>query len=154
MVYLLPAILPPGVMTRKNKSSKNIKYERSTILDSQLNFILKADSTADLSRKLEVLHNQCLSEQIKLQPLLATIGDKEDYREFFVILDSTKFKFGSFLEALDFCFKTFNVLNLCYPNKCISCWMFIQLYLYEINTKYDVNIPAVDTLINDLNNMD
>lgn len=84
------------------------------------------------------------------QPLVIVVGDDFAYTHFFVEVDGMKYKFSSYLEAVDYCFKILFVLNLKYPNECMSVWYFIQKFLYGIE-ETSGEFPVVDTLISDIN---
>lgn len=144
-IYHLPYVLPPSVQ----KTNSN-KINKPTIVDAQSSLIIKANTMTEFIKKLEDIKSDYAQNKKKLQPLLVAIGEDNDCTEFYVSMDNHKFKFGSFIEALDICFKVFHLFNFQYPDKCFNCWQFIQLYFYNIKTKYDINVPTIITLMNDL----
>lgn len=95
---------------------------------------------------------KCKSEKISIQPYLFAIGKDFDINQFAIMLDGIKYICGSLLEAIDKTFKIFQIFQLHYPTASYNIWLFVQKYLYSINTQYDFEVPAVATLISDLNN--
>ena len=50
------------------------------------------------------------------------------------------------LEQLDVCFKFFHTLNANYSISCQQVWNFLQRYVYNIHTAYDINSPSQETV--------
>lgn len=144
LLYLLPQLLPTGVSISKRKTTKTTK------IDAQSSFLIKAVDARDLEQKLDEIRKECSSSKTSLQPVIAAIGDKQDWREFYVIFDSIKYKFGSFLESVNICFYIFFLFNLKYPDQCKNTWLFIQYYFFNIKNVFDPDVSAILTLINDL----
>lgn len=57
------------------------------------------------------------------------------------------------MKAIDVCFKAFHALNAEYPTEAEHVWMFIQTYIYGINTATDKHFVSVSKLISDLSHM-
>lgn len=87
--------------------------------------------------------------------MIVTVGKNlSEITEFYLYIDDKKLKFPTFLSCLDTCFKVFHVLNLEYSKYSYGVWLFIQLYFYDIKTKYDKNISNVSGLISYLKNIE
>lgn len=88
-----------------------------------------------------------------LQPLICIIEDEcIDFKEFFVYYFNTYYKSPNIVKAVDLCFKIFHVFNLKYPVESVLVWTFLQNYIYDIHTKFDVKSSALISLISDLSN--
>lgn len=62
-----------------------------------------------------------------------------------------KYKFSTFLKALDICFKIFHVFNLEYPKEGYWAWLFIQKFFFHIDTTYDKINSKLITLLAEFN---
>lgn len=146
---LLHALLPPNIThfnTEQGSSKK--KITKSTIKDSQDSFLIRIASINNFNNSIDKQANNLKNKKLTLQPLIVyNSGEKEYY----VYFDDIKYKFNSFLPALDCCFKLFYVLNLKYPECSKSVWIFIQKYLFGIDsTKSERICPNVLCLIRNL----
>lgn len=101
----------------------------------------------DLERFKFEKQNEALSSKSTIQPFILVVGPSPtNINEFYVILDTFKLKFNSFLAALDTCFKCFQVFNLAYPKESELVWQWIQNYIYEIKTESDKKSSALAEL--------
>lgn len=144
-MQLLHAILVPSstVINRKR-----VKY---TISDSQMAFTLRVSQTNEIDVIMLKKREECLKSKTTLQPLFIFVGAEFYYTDFFVSIDDIKFKFCTYLEALEFCFKAFFVFDLKYPSECTLVWIFVQKFLFSIENTDD-EYPIIDTFISDLKN--
>lgn len=87
-------------------------------------------------------------EKNTFQPVILVIGeDLSTLKEFFVYVDGTILKCSTFLSALDTCFKIFHIFNLEYPCHCQRVYLFIQKFIFSINTPHDKSSPKISGLI-------
>lgn len=85
-----------------------------------------------------------------IQPFLIVIGESLlKSSQFLIYFDNIKYKFKTFLKALDTCFKIFFVFNLDYPPNSKAVWIFIQFFFYKISTNINI-FPDVKVLINQI----
>lgn len=146
---LLNAIITPSSRYREDKKSRKV-----TIQEAMDSFILHIRSSANLQEGIVNLRQRFSRENITLQPIIVVVGNTvSSVDEFFVYLDGIKFKFSSFLVALDVCFKVFQIFDLQYPIYCRGVWLFIQKFFFEIETKYDDDQPKVIGLISYLKSL-
>jgi len=109
--------------------------------------------TSDLYSKIQNKVDSCYEKKQTLQPLICIIGDEYiDSKEFFVYYFSNYYELPNIVEAVDLCFKIFHVFNLKYPIKSALVWTFLQNYIYDIDTEFDVKSFALISLISDLSN--
>lgn len=142
MMLLHAVLLPPS----KQVKGRHIKY---TIADAQNSFTVPVNQASDVHAVIADKKNNCVTNKTTLQPFIIVIGDKFHYKEFYVVLDDIKYEFKSYMEAVEYCFKLIFVLNLKYPDESVNLWTFVQAFLFNIKTS--LNIPIVETFINDLN---
>lgn len=146
-IKLFCSAMPSSI---KNKGEK--KFYKPSIKDSENWFILCAETLHEATLKINELLKTCRNEKITLQPMIICIGKKLDAVEFYVLLDDFKYHCDSFLESLDLNFKIFHVFNLEYPKENYNLWLFIQKYLFNIDTNFDNNVPIINSIISDFHN--
>lgn len=81
-----------------------------------------------------------------LQPYLINV-DGEDLYEIYVCVDDILYKTNSAIEAIDVCFKAFQVFHVKYPIACEHLWLLIQKGIYMFNTMYDTEIPHIQNVL-------
>lgn len=105
----------------------------------------------DINPTVERIKKTHLSMTLTVQPFILLVGTSfSDFKDIYVVVDDTKYKFTSTLKAVDICFKIFQIFNLEYPKQSLKTWILLQKYLYNINTKYDGHDLNVETLIQTL----
>ncbi|XP_070854082.1 uncharacterized protein [Drosophila suzukii] len=125
------------------------KRKKFSLLDSQESLVLRINSIADYEEKLQQLIIKYYISSETVQPFLIVEGECiENLTGFFVYFDKSLYKFDSFIESLDVCFKIFNTLNLKYPVPSEFAWLFIQQYIYDIHTPYDKKSSNLTSLLN------
>ncbi|XP_036335974.1 uncharacterized protein LOC118746249 isoform X2 [Rhagoletis pomonella] len=151
--YLL-SILLTSVLQTSSRFTNNLgkRSKKITIIDAQESFILRIESINDYQRKIDEIVCKYYSCHLTIQPFLIVVGSVNDLNSFFIYFDSTLYKFSTFLESLDVCFKIFQVFSLSYPEGCELVWIFIQKYFFDITTKFDCKSSNVVSLINFLQN--
>lgn len=126
---------------------------KPTIQDSIESMVLFGSQISDIQRVLEDKKAHCLAHGLTVQPFIMVIGvNSNNIEQFFVIIEDTKYKFTTFLKALDLVFKTFQVLNLQYPKESELVYTFVQKYVYNIETPYDVITPNLVNILSKFHN--
>ena len=100
-----------------------------------------------MTTSLNKMENEAASTSTNVQPLIVHVSETGS---FFVIVDDKKFLFTSAIRALDILFKLSMVLNLAYSRKAKNFLLFIQRFVFEINTKYDKMSPSIYDVISKL----
>ncbi|XP_055906775.1 uncharacterized protein LOC129942008 [Eupeodes corollae] len=146
LAILLNSVLPASSRFKDRNGSNKRKV---SIADAQESFALRIPSIQSYQENISELVNKYYNIGLTIQPFILCVG-QDDYNihEYYVYLDKTLFKFDSFIEALDLCFKTFQVLSLKYPLACQSCWLFIQKYFFNIESKFDFKSSNITSLLN------
>ncbi|XP_017462932.1 PREDICTED: uncharacterized protein LOC108356328 [Rhagoletis zephyria] len=146
LTTLLNGVLPPSSWFQ---SSCGKLRKKATIADSQQSFVLRLTSINDYERKITELISMYYSAGMTIQPFIIVEGIAEgDITGFCIYFDKTLYKFESFLECLDICFKIFHTLCLKYPQACETSWVFLQQFFLEIYTEYDCKPANLTSLLN------
>ncbi|KYN13983.1 hypothetical protein ALC57_13813 [Trachymyrmex cornetzi] len=87
-----------------------------------------------------------------VQPYIIVIGNVENsITAAYVCINSTLWKVGSVLQAVDICFKSFFTFDAEYQIEAYHIWLFIQRALYDIYLVGERSVTNVTTLISRLN---
>lgn len=85
------------------------------------------------------------SRGLTAQP--AIIEVRSDKPLFYVRADQIVYSFDSALKPLDISFKMHFVLNLKYAHKLNQTYLFIQKFIFKLDTKYDKVSPALSVIL-------
>lgn len=103
---------------------------------------------------IEKYENHYKELGLSLQPFIIAIGPElTQLNEFHVYYKRIHYKLDTMLKSLDITFKLHFCLNIPYALESKHVWLFIQQYLYRINTTNDIKSPNVITLMSDLDKM-
>ncbi|XP_055386427.1 uncharacterized protein LOC129615312 [Condylostylus longicornis] len=139
-------LVPTSKYMAKDSSGKKIS-KKYTIEDSQESFIKIASNNTKVQEKLNELREQASP----IQPFIFFVGESiYDPTEIMVYFDDIKYKCSSTLKAVDICFKIFHVFNLEYPPAAFTFWTFVQTYIYNVYTEYDVDCISATNLKEEL----
>ncbi|KYN17770.1 hypothetical protein ALC57_09940 [Trachymyrmex cornetzi] len=87
-----------------------------------------------------------------VQPYIIIIGNVENsITAAYVCINSTLWKVGSVLQAVDICFKSFFTFDVEYQIEAYHIWLFIQRALYDVYLVGERSVTIVTTLISRLN---
>lgn len=70
-----------------------------------------------------------------------------EIKNIYVSFNDVLYNVVSVLKGVDICFQLFHVLNLVYPFQSEHIWLFIQLSIYNLESKFD-NIPNIIDIAN------
>lgn len=123
----------------KEKKKKTItKYGITDSIESMMKTQLNISATAQ-KKKVEQPHILCIGDDIY------------HLKEFFIVMEDTKYVATSFLNALEITFKIFNLFNFQYPLESINVWLFVQKFFFDLHYKeYDFVNNDVSSLIEKL----
>lgn len=112
-----------------------------------------AKSTEECENVIQKKKSIAASEKRSIQPFIFVIGANEFAPAYFYIyLDGIRHKLPSVVAAIDCAFKIFHVFNIKYPEESVAVWLFIQKYLYDVQTPYDPIFPTVDLFMSKFKN--
>lgn len=88
------------------------------------------------------------SKGMTVQPYILLIGHTlNNVTGAFVILNDMSYKCLSVLDALDFCYKIYQVFDAEYPFEAKHIWYLIQWNIYKNFDKNDPKLPFINDLI-------
>lgn len=88
------------------------------------------------------------SKGLTVQPYLLLVGAKlSNITSVFVVINSYNYKCLNVLEALDFCYKIYQILDAEYPFPSRHIWYLMQWNIYKFQNKKDPKIPFVGDII-------
>lgn len=103
-----------------------------------------------LSRRKKKLHVYGLTQQ----PQVVIIGQLTNIEAINVIINDIKYETISLLSAVDFCMKTFYVLDAKYSVESTPVWCFLQQFVYNISSSRNIKqYVSAHSLWSDLNAM-
>lgn len=147
---LLHTVLQPTLRLTTKTATGGKGTWVPTIKNAQDSTVLLVSTINDVDNQLEQLRQRCLLLGLTLQPLIVAVGpDATSATVFVVYYQQIKYKLTSFLKALDICFKIFHVFNLEYPKEGYWVWLFVQKFLYCIDTPYDKTNSKFITFLTD-----
>lgn len=143
-MYLLHYVLQP---TSKQVTTINgIKHHKKfSILDAINSFLVVKETSEMVDEFLQTKKNGGMP----VAPFIIIIGKVTEPNCILVFFDYILYKFSSFQNALDICYKIFYVFNLSFPKESVLVWTFIAKFLYEM--KNGQLHPSVLNLIENLN---
>lgn len=151
-VILLNTVLKPTTR-RKIKGQGTSSTYKITIKEAIDSCITHIRQINDLQRTREEKLNQQTSVKGTIQPYMLVVGEKlTQLVEFYVVVGETLFKFSSFLAAFEMCFKSFQVFDLKYPKESELFWVFIQKYIFDIETVHDIRSSILTEFMENLKN--
>lgn len=137
-IYLLPQLLP----LPPSRSKKAEVYWKPSRSEVQEGFITIVKGSSQVSEVVQNKKLKYLTIRRALQPYIILVGgDIFNVEEAYIIVDDTKYRANSFLEAFDVCFKIFFSTGARYPEECEDVWTFIERAFFKICSKDEKNKP-------------
>lgn len=96
---------------------------------------------------MDAVHKVAEDYKKDFHPLMIIAITKGEPSKYYVVAFEIIHEFKTFVAAFDDLFKTFFVLNVCYPASAEGLYLFIQKFMYGIKTKTDRVIASVEDLI-------
>ncbi|XP_066590597.1 uncharacterized protein [Prorops nasuta] len=148
-LLLLPHFLPP-----RGRCYIAKRHWKPTISECKDSIVNHVTILGDIDHLLKLKRREAMKQLgLTLQPYIIAVGRQlTEIESIFISFDAVLYKTQSMIEAIDTCFKIFNVFNIQYPNESSHIWEVIQVYLYGIKTVFDRHTPFVTEVINDINN--
>lgn len=142
-LHLLPALAPPK--TRVQIKKVNWKPSVSEARDALLLHV-KIPGDVQLAKKRQI--DLCFNKGLTVQPYIILIGPTlSNISGALVVVNDQEYKCLSVLDALDFCFKIYQILDAKYPFQCSHLWYLIQWRVYKYFTRRDPIIPHINDLL-------
>lgn len=143
-LHLFPALIP----TKARKRIANKKNWKPSIQESRNGLFIHIKNPGDLEetqkRRVDVMFDKGLT----VQPYVVLIGPNlGNIVSALVIINNKQYKCQSVLDALDFCFKAYQVLDAKYPFECEHLWYLIQWAMYGYKTASDPVLPLLNEFL-------
>lgn len=88
------------------------------------------------------------SKGLPLQPYLLLLGPSlNNITSALVIINELEYKCLSVIDALDFCFKAYQIIDAQYPVACSHLWYLLQWKIYKYFTKKDPSFPYLNEFL-------
>lgn len=81
------------------------------------------------------------------QPIPVFVGSPDLIASSQLYVNETRYELGTFLKAIDLCYKSFFVLNASYPKASVHIWTFLQVFVYNMKDHTTKNFTSVNKLI-------
>lgn len=142
-MYILPALVPPKTQVQAGKT--NWKPSISEARDA---FLVHVKIPGDLEKAKKDQIDYMFKKGLTVQPYIILIGPTlSNITGSFVIVNNYEYKCMSVIDALDFCFKMYQILDAKYPVQCSHLWYLLQWQLYKYFTEFDPVIPHINDLL-------
>ena len=129
MALLLHFILQPNNLIR---AAGNKKPWKLSCAASQESFLIHVTISSDVLVTIERRANMYKDMGLGCQPYMIVVGPTlHELSEFFVSLDNILYKYNSFIQALDSCFKINTIINLKYALESELVWIFVENFFFE-----------------------
>lgn len=134
-LHLLPSLIPPRGRTR-GPNKKTWKLSTSESRDSLFFIHIKTPGDIDKIKQERV--------DFTLQPYLILVGPSlNNITSALVVVNGTEYKCQSVTEAVNFCFKLYQILDANYPQESRHLWYLIQWLVFKYFNKADPQIPLI-----------
>ncbi|XP_058829838.1 uncharacterized protein LOC131689069 [Topomyia yanbarensis] len=130
LAFLLPALIPTNYRVSG--------LWRPSIKESLDGFILYVQNPEHMNatieaRKCLLMEKSSANKELRLQSTVVVVGDIED-PSYFVICDRLQYPANSIVDAIGFAVVLTCTLNLRYNDDAKPIWLFIQQYLFQMET--------------------
>lgn len=142
---MLPALLPPKGRTKVPNSTKLWK---PSIAETRDSFVILVKTPGDVEKAKEQRVNEMFKKGLTVQPYMLLIGPNlNNIISSFVVTNNLQYKCSSVIDALNFCFKIYQVLDAEYPYEVMHLWFLIQWVVFGFKNKRDRQIPWINEFL-------
>ncbi|XP_070525972.1 uncharacterized protein [Cardiocondyla obscurior] len=121
-LMLLAHLFPSKKIIRHNK-----QFYKPSIADAKESIIKRIHTCGDVTINQESLKKKAEELNITVQPYILIVGTTlDDIRNHFISIDDVLYSVNFTLEAVDLCFKVFQVFHMNYPIFSEHLWIIIQ----------------------------
>ncbi|KAK0076651.1 hypothetical protein PV325_005055, partial [Microctonus aethiopoides] len=141
--WLLAHYIPPK--GRIHVQKKHIKFSIPDCKDSMIMHVTRCD---DIATTQEKINKRSAELKTSLQPYIIVVGETfTTICDFYVCVDTVRYKVDSALSALDILFKIFHVLDARYPPASEHLWILIGRVVYKLGEECNKSISYVEAVI-------
>ncbi|KAB0803155.1 hypothetical protein PPYR_00125 [Photinus pyralis] len=143
-LYLLASLVPPKGRTKVKKL-----HWKPSITEAREGVFVHVLTPGDIEQAKKQKINSMYSKGLTVQPYFIIIGPSlNNISQTLVIINQNTYQCNSILEALDFCFKSYIVLDAKYPFQSQHLWYLIQWIVYKYRAATDPKILFINDLVN------
>lgn len=141
---MLPSLIPPRSRT---KLKGKISWKPS-ISEARESLMVHVKSPGDIEATKRKQIDFAYSKGLPLQPYILLIGPVlNNITGALVIINNIEIKCNSVVNALDCCFKAYQILDAQYPIPSAHLWYLIQWKIYNYHTKKDQSFAYLNELL-------
>lgn len=142
-MFLLPALVPAKSRTVVRKT-----HWKPSVVESRNDLIIHVKNPGDIEEAKRNKIDVTYAKGLTVQPYVLLVGQNlSNVNSAFVVVNNIEYKCLSVLDALDFCFKIYQVLNAEYPFSAKHLWYLVQWNIYKYYTKHDPKITYINDLL-------
>lgn len=143
-LYLLPALVPMKGRTK----IINKKPWKPSVPETRDGIFLHVKTPADIEIVLTAKMDAMFEKGLTVQPYILFIGPSlGNITSSLVIINNIQYKCRSVIEAIEFCFKSYQVLDAKYPYEAQHVWYLIQWVIYNYKPKFDPKLPILNEFL-------
>lgn len=147
-LYLLAPLIPPKTRTKIKKL-----HWKPSVTEAREGYLIHVCHPGDIEKAKKCKIDAMFAKGLTVQPYIIIVGQNlNNITQALVVINEHTYSCQSVLEALDFCFKAFIVLDAQYPFQSQHIWYLIQWLVYKISTQRDPKILFVNDILNFNNN--
>lgn len=142
-LYLLSVLVPPKPRTKLKKL-----HWKPSVIEARDGMILHVSCAGDIDGAKDNHVSSMYSKGLTVQPYIIIVGSTlSNISQALVVINNCTYPCISVLEALDFCFKAYIVLDAKYPFQSQHIWYLIQWQVYGYYAPTDPKIPFINDLM-------
>lgn len=104
--------------------------------------IVLVKTAGDIEKVKQERVDEMFKKGLTVQPYMLFLGPNlNNIISCFVVINHLEYKLPSAIEAFEFCFKAYQVLDAQYPYACTHLWYLAQWKIFNYKTKKDLQIP-------------
>lgn len=139
-LHLLPSLIPPRGRTR----GPNKKTWKPSTSESRDSLFIHIKTPGDIDKIKQERVDFTFAKGITLQPYLILVGPSlNNITSALVVVNGTEYKCQSVIDAVNFCFKLYQILDANYPQESRHLWYLIQWRVFKYFNKADPQIPLI-----------
>lgn len=143
-LFLLPALVPP----RGRKKINNKKPWKPSISESRDSLMIHVRLPGAIEKAKESRVDIMFKKGLTVQPYILVIGPNlSNILNVLVIINNEEYKCDSVIDAIDFCFKAYQVLDAKYSYESQHIWYLIQWLVYKYHVKQDPQFPYLNEFL-------
>ncbi|XP_044765764.1 uncharacterized protein LOC123322012 [Coccinella septempunctata] len=143
-LYLIPALIPSKGSTRIHGK----KHWKPSICETRDSIFVHVTTPADIEAVKQRRTALMFQKGLTLQPYIILVGPSlGNIISSLIIINNYHYKADSVIGALDFCFKSHQILDASYPFESRHIWYLFQWLLYDYKTKNDPKIPILNEFL-------